>query len=461
MRSANEPRAQRRRGRKLATRVVLASLASAAAAGGVSAAIAVVAVDRLASEHDDQRLRGAAIMLAGELDEERAEEDAEGLAATVRDENEELAASGMQLAFFQGGRRVAGEQWVPAVADGECASTGVVGGRVRACARSYDDGVIVAATPRDQAALRVIYPLAALSALLLGAVIGAVVGLRAARWALAPLDALTAAIAGLDPSRPALAALAPRSDCDEIDAIRAALVELLQRIDGLLAQAQRFAADAAHELRSPLTMIRGELELLLEEPASGGDRARLALLRDRSVHLGELVERLLVLAVPPDAQGGRFETVALSDLVAEVIAELPSELRARVRTELHEEGLTRGEPLLLRTLLRNAIDNALKHSGEGEVTVALREDAAAVGTHPGPSVRLEVRDLGPGVPREQRARVFEPFYRLAPQVTRGHGLGLPLIGHIAEVHGGYAELVDAPRGACLVIRLPGWTQRQP
>ena len=162
-------------------------------------------------------------------------------------------------------------------------------------------------------------------------------------------------------------------------------------------------------------------------------------------------------SVPPDAQGGRFETIALSDLVAEVIAELPAAARARVQTELNEEGLTRGEPLLLRTLLRNAIDNALKYSGEGEVTVVLREDAAAIGTRPGPSVRLEVRDLGPGVPKEQRARVFEPFYRLAPQATRGHGLGLPLIGHIAEVHGGYAELVDAPRGACLVIRLPGWT----
>jgi two-component system, OmpR family, sensor kinase len=457
MRSASEPARARRSGRSLATRVVLASLASAAAAGGVSAAIAVVAVDRLASEHDDQRLRGAAIMLAGELDEERVEEDAEGLPATVRDENEELAASGMQLAFFRAGRRVAGEEWVPAVPDGACESTGSVGGRVRACARNYDDGLIVAATPRDHAALRVIYPLAALSALLLGAVIGAVVGLRAARWALAPLDALTAAIGKLDPGRPALASLAPRADCHEIDAIRAALVDLLQRIDGLLAQAQRFAADAAHELRSPLTMIRGELELLLEEPA-GADRARIAQLRERSVHLGELVERLLVLAVPPDAQRERFEPVALSDLVAEVIAELPDAARARVRTELHEEGLTRGEPLLLRALLRNAIDNALKFATEGEVTVTVREDPSPAGTHSGPRVRLEVRDRGPGVPSEQRARVFEPFYRLAPQTARGHGLGLPLIGHIAEVHGGHAELVDAERGACLVVKLPAWTE---
>jgi len=459
MRSTSEPPPARRRARKLATRVVLAALASAAAAGGVSAAIALVTVDRLASEHDDQRLRGATSLLQGELDEERAEEDPEGLPETVRDENEELAASGIQLAFFRARRREAGEPWVPAVADGACESTGTVGGRVRACGRNYGDGVIVAATPRDQAALRLIYPLAALSALLIGAAIGAFVGVRAARWALAPLDALTAAIGALDPSRPALAALAPRADCEEIDAIRAALVDLLQRIDGLLAQAQRFAADAAHELRSPLTTIRGELELLLEEP-TGADRARIAQLRERSVHLGELVERLLVLAVPPDGQRERFEPVALSDLVAEVVAELPVAARARVRSELHGEGLTRGEPLLLRALIRNALDNALKFSGDGEITAIVREDPSPVGTQPGPSVRLEVRDLGPGVPREQRARVFEPFYRLAPQATRGHGLGLPLIGHIAEVHDGHAELVDAARGACLVIKLPAWTESE-
>ena len=458
MRSASDEQPALRRPSSLASRVVIAALTSAAAAGAVSAAIAVVAVDGLASEHDDQRLNGAVVLLAGELDEDRSETDPEGEAETFRDENEELVASGVQLAFFRSGARIAGEPWVPAVPAGQCSNHGVVGTRLRACAQTYGDGVIVAAAASDRAALRVIYPLAALSALLVGAVLGAIVGLRAARWALAPLTALRAAIGRLDPRAHAPIELGTRSECDEVEAIRGALVQLLQRIDALLGQAQRFAADAAHELRSPLTTIRGELELLLEAPPAADDRARLAQLRDRSVHLSELIDRLLVLAVPPDGERARFEPVALSDLIAEVVAELPAPAGARVKTELHGEGLTRGEPLLLRTLLRNALDNALKYSGDGPVTVQLQEREPQAGTRAAGEVRVVVRDEGPGVPEDQRARVFEPFYRLQPHAARGHGLGLPLIGHIAEVHGGHAELVAAERGACLVISLPGWSQ---
>ncbi len=453
----SRPVAQRRT--RLASRVALSATASGALAGAIAAASAVIAIDYMVGRHADRRLSGAAEILAGEIDEESDEDDWEPLGEIVADENGELVTSGVRLAAFSGDHRIAGDPWVPVVAAGHCETHGALGNRVRACGRKYRDWLLVAAARSDEAALRWIYALATLGSLLAGALLGTVAGLRLTRWALSPLTRLTASIRGLKPDAPDPAQLGARSSCEEVELIRDALSDLLRRSQVLVEQSQRFAADAAHELRTPLTTMRGEIDLLLEDGGAGGERDAMVRVAQRAKQLADLIERLLVLASPIDRQSQRYETVAMSEIIGEVVRELPAEQRARVRVELLGEGLTRGDAALLRSMVANAVDNALKFSAAEPVVVTLT-DTTPSSAQPQASgtVMVEIRDHGPGVAAGQRERVFEPFFRAHPDATPGHGLGLSLIGHIARAHGGAAEFVDVDRGARLRLTLPAWSR---
>ncbi|MFO7180850.1 MAG: HAMP domain-containing sensor histidine kinase [Pseudomonadota bacterium] len=430
----------------MAFRVAWVSVTSAALGGLLAAVVAIVAVDRLIAEHVDQRLRAAVVTLAGELDED--EEGEWDLVATLDDENDEIVESGIRLAVFEDGRAVAGDAWITPPAPGECASYGDVGSRVRACARAYRSLVLVAAQASDVARLRVLYALSALGAVALGAGTGLVLGVGLTRWAVGPLERLAGALRHARPDADPIA-LGPSSDCEEVEAIRSALVELMQQSRALLEQARRFAADAAHELRTPLTALRAELELLAEE-TTGTDRAALERACARVTRLSTLVERLLVLAIPPEHLERGFETIAVADVVTQEVAELSPPERERVRLELSGDGLVRGDTRLLGSLVANAVGNALKFAPEGPVTVRVTDVEPA-------EVVLEVEDEGPGIPEALRARVFEPFYRARPRGVAGHGLGLALIAHIARVHGGRAEIRDAAPGTRVVVHLPAWT----
>lgn len=444
------------RKKRLAGRVVATTIASAAIGGALTATLAIIAVDRLVADHGDQRLTGATFTLAGEIDENRAEADQETLQEIVTDENEEIVTSGIRLAVFRAGRRIAGDPSVPLAPAGGCDTRGMVGQRVRSCGQAYEDWVLVAAQSNEQQALRWLYIAAGLGALLLSGLIGALLSVRLTRWALRPLTELTRVVRTLPARGEARNRLGPASDVEEVQDIRAALANLIERHDALLKQAHRFAADAAHELRTPLTMIAGELELLAEEEPPGRGRTTLLELRERTARLSALVERLLVLASPLSEQDHSFDTVALSDLLAEVAHGLPAEQRGRVQLQLEGEGLTRGEPSLLRSLFGNALENALKYSGTEPVEVVLREANGALNGRR--MLQIDVRDRGAGVPLAERESVFEPLYRAHPgAAVPGHGLGLALIGHIVRAHSGTAEFIDAERGACLRVQLPAWT----
>ncbi|HLV65615.1 MAG TPA: HAMP domain-containing sensor histidine kinase [Polyangiaceae bacterium] len=431
----------------MAFRVAWVSVTSAALGGLLAAVVAIVAVDRLIAEHADQRLRAAVITLAGELDEDGSEGEA-NLAGTLDDENDEIVESGIRLAVFAQGQPIAGDAWITPPPPGACVSHGDVRRRVRACARAYGPWVLVAAQASDVSRLHLLYALSALGAVALGAGTGLVLGLGLSRWAVGPLERLAGALRTSRPDADPVA-LGPPSDCEEVEALRTALGELMQRTRALLDQARRFAADAAHELRTPLTALRAELELLAEE-ATEGERAALERACERVARLSALVERLLVLAIPPDHLERGFETVALADVVTQEVAERSPRERERVRLDLGSDGLVRGDARLLGSLVANALGNALKFAPEGPVTVRVADT-------PGGRVLLEIEDEGPGIPEALRARVFEPFYRVRPLGVGGHGLGLALIAHIARAHGGHAEIRDVPRGACIAVSLPAWT----
>jgi len=444
---------------KLATRVVLSGALAGATAGAIAALSAVLAVDHMIARRAEQRVAGAADVLAGELDEGFEEDQWEPLAEIVDDENGELITSGIRLAVYSGRHRIAGDRWAPYVAAGTCATDGPIGARVIACGRGYRDWVLVGAARSDERALRTIYIVAGAGSLLVGALIAALAALRLSRWALSPLHELSAAIRTLEPDVQG-DTLGGRSGVEEVELIRSALAELQARVQSLLDQARRFSADAAHELRTPLATIRGELDLLREEAEGRPEHAPLMRIGKRVQQLGELVERLLSLSSPLVARDMLREAVPLADIAAEVVASLPEGERARVELRAGSEDLVRGDESLLRSLVANAVDNALKFSGALPVTVELAELEAEGARW----IRLTARDRGPGIPVELRARVFEPFFRAAPGATPGHGLGLALIGHIARAHGGRAEFVDlaaGEAGACLAVLLPAWRPEKP
>jgi two-component system OmpR family sensor kinase len=465
--------APRRHG--IARRVARVAMASAAAGGLLAAVVAVIAVDQLIAEHVDQRLQAATLTLAGELDEEgdiegdeqgdeRPDERAaeghakasdarstlDSVTETLDDENQEIESSGIRLGVFAHGELIAGQR-LPLAPAGGCETHGLVGSRLRACARPYGDWLLVAAQPSDASRLRWLYALSALLGIALAALGGAVLSRSLTPWAVGPLTALSGAIARSRPESSLPAELGPDSGCAEVDAIRDELLRLIERTRALLDQSQRFVANAAHELRTPLTTLRAELELHAEE-VLGPSREVLDRASLRIARLSDLIERLLVLALPTEKLQERFEPVSIADLIQELVNELPAEASARVRPLLNDEGLVRGDAELLRAVVGNLLNNALKFAPSGPITLSLVTSGSSE-----PEVRLEVRDTGPGIPRELRRRVFEPFHRLAPNATPGHGVGLALVGHVARAHGGSAEFVEAPVGACLVLRLPGWS----
>ncbi|HEY8942622.1 MAG TPA: HAMP domain-containing sensor histidine kinase, partial [Polyangiaceae bacterium] len=316
--------------RSMGFRVALVAVLCAALGGFAAALAAIAAVDRLLSEHADSRLRAATVTLAGELEEDLEDKKPEGVAEVVDDENDEIVTSGIRLAVFAGGARLAGDSWMSAPANGSCETRAVQGVRVRACAGTFQSWTLVAAQPIDERWLHWVYVLAAVGAVLLGATAGAVSSFGLSRWAVSPLQALARALRESRPDAPARLELGEPSGSREVEEIRAALRELAGRLQVLLDQAHRFAADAAHELRTPLTALRAELELLAEESAER-DRPAIDRASERVARLAGLVERLLVLALPMDSLSLGFEPVAVADVAQEVVNELTLGERAGVR----------------------------------------------------------------------------------------------------------------------------------
>jgi signal transduction histidine kinase len=223
---------------------------------------------------------------------------------------------------------------------------------------------------------------------------------------------------------------------------------LLERVRTALDQAQRFAANAAHELRTPLTAVRAELELLAEHRSLASDIAGdLAAAQSKVGDLVVLVERLLVLATPKRVHADPNEIVALRDVLEDVVRDLSPEQIGRVRLS-DGDALVRGDRTLLESMFANAVTNGLKFGSEVGVTLTVAHGVATI----------QVDDDGPGLDEADWERVFEPFYRDPAALRRrqpGHGLGLALVRHIAESHGGRAFFLHREgAGARLQIQLP-------
>jgi signal transduction histidine kinase len=243
---------------------------------------------------------------------------------------------------------------------------------------------------------------------------------------------------------------------DEIGSLAASFNESADRIERLVQAQKSLLANASHELRSPLARIRMAAALLRDR---GSDTGALHDELARSVaELDALVDEILLASRLEAEQGGQAEgaspeTVDLGGVLAEEAARLGLESDAGP-VEL------RGDARLLRRLVRNLLENALRYGGEQardgiELSLQHAGEAGAL---------LRVCDRGPGVPPDERDRIFEPFYRARGRSERegGVGLGLSLVRRIAERHGGTARCL--PRdggGACFEVRLNGMSEDRP
>ncbi|MHB8667251.1 MAG: sensor histidine kinase [Burkholderiales bacterium] len=268
---------------------------------------------------------------------------------------------------------------------------------------------------------------------------------RLVRASLAPVRAL-ARIADAQPEdRPA--ALPIEQVPEEVTPFVQSINRLLERINRMLEQQRRFIADAAHELRSPLTALSLQAQNLrhVDSPEAAHDRM-IPLLAgiERARHL---TEQLLNLARTQAGTTSKTD-VDVSAMARELIGEYLPQAEARGI----DLGLDETAPLTLhaaaetlRLILRNGLENGLKYAPEGgEVTLRLRSDhAGAV---------IEVVDNGPGIPASERERAFDAFYRMPDAAGEGSGLGLAIAREAANRLGGSVSLHEREQGSGLVFR---------
>jgi two-component system sensor histidine kinase TctE len=245
--------------------------------------------------------------------------------------------------------------------------------------------------------------------------------------------------------------LPPHHAPEEVSPLIAAIDQLMSRVRDAIAVQRRFIADASHQLRTPLAVLRTQAESALREHEPAAVREALAQLRDHSQATSHLASQLLSLAraEPAAALPVNAELIDLVSVAREACTALvPEALSRRVDLGFEEEGpaTMRGQSLLVRELIGNLVDNALRYAPRGTITVRV--------ARPGPAfVSLVVEDDGPGIPPEERGRVFDRFYRIRGTQGDGAGLGLAIVREIARRHGGTVSLADGAGGKGLRVEV--------
>jgi two-component system sensor histidine kinase QseC len=247
----------------------------------------------------------------------------------------------------------------------------------------------------------------------------------------------------------------------ELQPVLTALNDQLSRLDDALERERRFSADVAHELRTPLasTMINLENAMASSDPGEAGTALRGA--QECLVSLARRTEQLLALArLESSLHAAQRTSIDLATVAIGVIEEMaPSIADSGVELSLLPlpvDMIVQGDETALRALLRNLIENALRHvPAGGQVQLSMEKTAL--------DVWIDVIDDGPGIPPERREEVFARFHRESSSRGDGYGLGLSIVQRAAQMHGATIQLLDSPFGHGLRVRvaIPREAEAQP
>lgn len=317
-------------------------------------------------------------------------------------------------------------------------------------------GIPLAAVDASLSHLEDVELVIVLGALALLGILGYVV-VRVGIRPLVEIESTAEAIAAGDLTR----RVRPTNPSTEIGRLGASLNTMLTRIEESFrvqqeseSRLRRFVADASHELRTPVTSIRGYAELFRRGARNRPEDLALAMRRieDEAIRMATLVEDLLLLARLDQGRPLRRELVDLSELTIDGAADAQVIAPDRQIDVIAPPGVqVVGDEERLRQIIGNLLQNALRYTPQGspiEVVVTARESWAT----------LEVRDHGPGIASEHVERIFERFYRADESRTRGvggTGLGLSIVQSIAAAHGGRALVqTQEGEGATFIVELP-------
>jgi two-component system, OmpR family, sensor kinase len=335
--------------------------------------------------------------------------------------------------------------------------------RVRVYARSFEaDGkqlvLIVAQSLRGQYETLETLRITLLCMVVIGLLLAATGGYFLAKKSLAPVMTMGAqarriGATNLNERLPVVNAN------DELGQLATIFNDLLNRLDEAFEQQRRFIADASHELRTPLAILRGEAEVAMSQKGRTAEEylESLKILHEETTRLIKIVEDLFTLT---RADAGQYRLTPQDVYLEEVVADCAHSVRTLAREKNIElkmdagsECLVRGDQDLLRRMILNLLDNAIKYTAPGgRVEIACRASDGECEVH--------ITDTGSGIPAELQSRVFERFFRVDQARSRlgnagGAGLGLSIAQWIAEAHKGRLELAQSSSaGSHFAVYMP-------
>lgn len=289
--------------------------------------------------------------------------------------------------------------------------------------------------------------------LLLGVPLLALLVGWAVKRGLRPLSQLARLLAERQPGSRGRAPIVLADPPQELQPLLAALNEQLQGLEDAIERERRFSADVAHELRTPLASTLINIEHAIDTPDATGHRQALEGARHAVEALTRRVQQLLALSRLEAGSGGEpaaveIDLVAIAVGIIEELESLPDPRRVELGFSTPAPRLMlRGHEAALSALLRNLLENALRHvpDQDGQVQLTLAGDTR--------EVIVDVLDNGPGIPPDQRERVLRRFHRETSARGEGYGLGLSIVTRAVRLHGGTLQLLDAPSGRGLLVRV--------
>ena len=318
-------------------------------------------------------------------------------------------------------------------------------------------GESIATVHRAQRAIVRAFLLAVAPTLLVALLISYLVGARVTR----PLRRMARIAARVDGGDLAPRIHAEGARTDEVRVLADSFDRMLDRLSDAFARQRSFVSDASHELRTPLTVIRGQLEVLAREAHPDVEEVRRVerLVQAEVSRMSRLVDELLLLAHSDELEFLRREAIDVEHYVPELWEGIQPTADRQFELQLATTGVLVADPDRLTQALRNLLRNAIEHTEPGAGRVRLAVEAVG-----GDRILFAVEDDGPGIPPDQRDRIFDRFHRTDAARNRaygGTGLGLAIVRAIVDAHGGR---VSAGAGVVLSggrveIELPGFARR--